>query len=68
MRDRKELIIMIVALNKKGTVLLQTTSLQKAYDGLRKGTYKCGEYSVVEPNGKVHRFVKYVCERKSRSK
>ena len=59
---------MIVALNKKGTVLFETSSLEKAYDGLRKGTYKVGTYSVVEPNGKVHRFVKYICERKSRSK
>jgi hypothetical protein len=57
---------MILALNRKGTVLFETSSLEKAYDGLQKGTYKVGEYSVVEPSGKVHHFVKYICERKSR--
>jgi hypothetical protein len=65
-QEKKEITIMIKVLNKKGKVLMEVRTVQKAYEGLRKGTYKVGEYSVIEPNGKVHEVIKYRCVRKSR--
>lgn len=59
---------MVKAINTKGTVLLVTTSFDKAFNGLQKGTYKVGTYFVTdEESGKTKRFVKYICERKSRA-
>ena len=55
---------MFKAYNRKGTELFQANSLEKAYEGLQKGTYKIGGYDVIEPTGKVHHFEKYVCSRK----
>ena len=50
--------------NKKGIELFQAISLEKAYEGLRKGTYKIGCYDIIDPAGEVHHFEKYVCHRK----
>lgn len=50
--------------NRKGTELFQAISLEKAFEGLRKGTYKVGSYEVVGPAGEKHHFEKYVCYRK----
>lgn len=56
---------MIKVYGKKGQVLMVVASVEKAVEGLRKGTYKIGAYRIVdESTGKEHKFVKYICYRK----
>ena len=51
---------------KKDKVLMKAKTLQGALDGLAKGTYKVGEYSISCPDGKVIPYCKYLCVRKAK--
>lgn len=56
---------MIKVYGKKGQVLMVVASVEKAVEGLRKGTYKVGAYRIVDESaGKEYGFAKYICYRK----
>lgn len=50
---------MFKVIGKKEKVVMMAKSLEKAIVGLRVGSYKSGEYTIVAPDGKVTSFVKY---------
>ena len=51
--------IMFKVINKKGKEIMSAKSKESAIAGLRAGSYKSGEYSIVAPDGKTTLFVKY---------
>ena len=54
---------MVRVFDKKMKKIMECLSVEKAFEGLQKGSYKVGEYLVIESSGKEHRFVKYICKK-----
>ena len=50
---------MFKVINKKGKEIMSAKSKESAIAGLRAGSYKSGEYSIVATDGKATLFVKY---------
>ena len=47
----------VIGMKEKGVMMAK--AWEKAIEGLRVGSYKSGEYTIVAPDGKVTSFVKY---------